>query len=116
MDDTLNRISELLEKSGMKKIEFLTALGLKRSAWSAWTSGKANSYKKYLPQIANIFGVSLDWLAGNEQKEKLSSEEESLSGLDKNFLNKIRKLNPQYLKVADSQIDALLALQEKQGK
>ena len=68
MDETLNRIIELLDKSGMKKIEFLTKLGLSRSAWGAWTSGRMQSYKKMLPEIADIFGVSLDWISGNEQK------------------------------------------------
>ena len=52
----------------------------------------------------------------NDQKNEPSSEEESLSEVDKKFLNKVRKLNPQYLKVANSQIDALLALQEEQDK
>ena len=81
MDDTLNRISELLEKSGMKKIEFLKKLGLSRSAWSAWMRGDAKSYKTYLPQIAEIFGVSLDWLAGNERKDGPAPENDALQPL-----------------------------------
>ncbi len=82
MDDTLNRISELLDKSGMKKIEFLTKLGLSRSAWSAWTSGRADSYKSRLPEIADIFGVSIDWLAGKDQKNKPTiSEDDELINL-----------------------------------
>lgn len=69
MNNTLNRIIELLDQSGMKKNEFLSKLGLSRSAWGAWVMGDTTSYIKYLPQIAEIFGVSLDWLAGNEQKK-----------------------------------------------
>jgi transcriptional regulator with XRE-family HTH domain len=95
MDDTLNRISELLDKSGMKKIELLTQLGLSRSAWSGWTSGRMDSYKKKLPEIASIFNVSLDWLSGNEQKNKPSSEEDSLSEREWQLIESFRKHSPE---------------------
>ena len=115
MDETLNRIIELLDKSGMKKIEFLTKLGLSRSAWGAWTSGRMQSYKKMLPEIADIFGVSLDWLSGNEQKNK-PTVSDGLTQNDIEFLEKIKKLTAANLELANDQIDALLAFQEKQGK
>jgi transcriptional regulator with XRE-family HTH domain len=63
----------------MKKIEFLTKLGLSRSAWSSWTSEKSDSYKKKLPEIADIFGVSVDYLLGNEQKKKPTVQDDELS-------------------------------------
>ncbi len=39
-------------------------LGLDRSVYSAWKNGKNKSYMKYLPQIADFFTVSTDWLTG----------------------------------------------------
>ena len=114
--NTLEKIIDLKEKRFASDRAFEKAMGLKPKTVDSWKRGNSKGYLKYLPEISKIFNVSADYLLGNEQKEKPFSEEESLSDLDKNFLNKIRKLNPQYLKVADSQIDALLALQEKQGK
>lgn len=39
-------------------------LGIDRSVYSAWKNGKNKSYFKYIPQIADFFGVSTDWLTG----------------------------------------------------
>lgn len=76
MDEILNRILRLIEGSGTKKKDFLTALGLSRSALSGWTSGNNDSYKKYLPEIAAYFHVSLDWLAGTTPQEHFAEKHE----------------------------------------
>lgn len=110
MDDILNRISSLLEKSGMKKIELLTKLNLKRSAWSSWTSGTSESYKKYLPQIAEIFGVSLDWLSGNEQKNKPLTDREKLI---QECLDIMYSLPEDYQKAAREHLRSLAELSDK---
>lgn len=79
MDDTLNRISEYMKEHKIKKIDLLKELGLDKSTWSAWARDDNNSYIKYLPQIATYFDVSIDWLAGTEQKNKPLTEREKLS-------------------------------------
>lgn len=91
MDDTLNRIILLFDKSGMKKIEFLTKLGLSRSAWGAWVRGDTTSYLKMLPQIATIFGVSVDWLSGNEQKNKATTRHSDLISEALSIMNGLPK-------------------------
>ena len=56
--DILDRICELLGNSEQQRLtEFL---GLKKTAFSDWKSGKSNSYRKYLIEIADFFNVSLD--------------------------------------------------------
>ena len=68
MEDTLNRILSTLKERHISKGKFLADLNLDKSAISEWVHGTHKSYMKYLPQIAEYFDVSLDWLAGNEQK------------------------------------------------
>ena len=86
MDETLNRILSLLKERNIAKGKFLADLNFDRSALSEWVKGRHKSYMKRLPEIAAYFNVSLDWLAGIEQKEKPSAEAESLSNIEKEIL------------------------------
>lgn len=75
MDIMLTRILELIgSKHGAKK-DLCDALGLKPNHVTEWEKGRNKSYPKYLPQIADYYNVSLDWLSGrSEQKEKPTHE------------------------------------------
>ncbi len=61
---TLDIIIELLAKQNRQQKELTDALGLEKSTFSAWKNGKSASYKKYLPEIANFFGITVDELIG----------------------------------------------------
>lgn len=77
MDIMLQRILELIgEKHGAGQ-ELVRALGLSKNTVTEWKSGRAKSYSKYAPQIADYFGVSLDWLSGltDERTKKTPSED-----------------------------------------
>jgi len=64
MDIMLERIRELIGyKHGAKK-ELADYLGINSNNVSAWLGGRSESYRKYAKQIAEYFGVSLDYLAG----------------------------------------------------
>lgn len=65
--DILNKIIELLDSQNRQQKELTDFLGLEKSTFSAWKNGKSASYKKYLPEIANFFGISVDKLIGNER-------------------------------------------------
>lgn len=62
--DTLDKIQHLLKDKGCLQQELTQYLGIDRSVYSAWKNGKNKSYLKYIPQIADFFGVSTDWLTG----------------------------------------------------
>ena len=78
--DILDRISILLE--GREQKELTDYLGLKSAAFSEWKSGKSKSFRKYLIEIAEFFGVSIDYLVyGKTQatgKNAFSEAEETL--------------------------------------
>ena len=61
----LNRITALLKERGLQQKALCEHLGLKAQAYTNWKGGSNDSYMKYLPQIAEFFGVSVDQLLGN---------------------------------------------------
>lgn len=63
--DTLNRISELLANQGKSQKDLTDVLGLHRNAYTEWKRGKSVSYNKYIYQIADFLGVSVDYLRGD---------------------------------------------------
>lgn len=68
--DILNRIKEMLMVQHKTQKELCDYLGLKQTAFSDWKQGRSKSYTKYLPQIAEFFGCSVDYLLGKEQKKE----------------------------------------------
>lgn len=71
MDIMLEKILELLENEHGSSQKLVRAIGATKNAVTEWKSGRSKSYTKYAPQIAEYFGVSLDWLTGlSDQKEK----------------------------------------------
>ena len=71
MDIMLNRVLQLIgSKHGAQK-ELSDYIGIKSSVITDWKSGKNKSYRRYAPQIAAYYGVSLDWLSGaTDEKEQ----------------------------------------------
>lgn len=66
----LDKIISLLKKQKRTQKELCNFLGLNQVAFTDWKSGKSESYKKYLPQIAEFFGCSVDFLLENGQKKE----------------------------------------------
>lgn len=73
----LDRIIDLLGTADQKQLT--DYLGLKKTAFTDWKSGKSNSYRKYLVEIADYFKVSLDYLVyGKENTNTLSDDAKEL--------------------------------------
>lgn len=64
--EVLNRIIQLLKENNMKQVELTDYLRISRNAFTNWKIGDNSSYMKYLPQIAEFFNVSVDYLLGKE--------------------------------------------------
>ena len=62
---TLDKIIELLAAQNRQQKELTDYLGVEKSTFSAWKNGKSASYKKYLPEIARFFSITVDELVGN---------------------------------------------------
>ena len=105
--DILHNILLLLKDRKLSQKELCNHLGISKQAFTNWKSGYSESYKKYLPQIAQFLGVSVDSILGNGQKEKPAGEGE-LSDEYKIMLAKLMKLSPERLEIADRMLDSLI--------
>ena len=66
---TLDKILELIEKNNIKQKDLTDYLGISKNAFTNWKGGFSQSYNRYLPQIAEFFNVSIDYLVGKDEKE-----------------------------------------------
>ncbi len=91
--DILDRISALL--GGREQRELTNYLGLKSVAFSEWKSGKSKSYRKYLIEISEFFGVSIDYLVYGKEKTINETEQVKIKNVDakeQRLLNAFRAL------------------------
>lgn len=70
--EVLDRIMLLMAEKNYNQLYITEYLGVDRSIFSTWKNGKSKSYMKYLPQLASLFGVSIDWLIGNTEERNQS--------------------------------------------
>lgn len=78
---TIDKIVELINASGFTNAEIAQQLNLNQQVITDWKSGKSQSYKKYLYQLAELLHTTPEYLKGEtEQKEKpMKSFENNLS-------------------------------------
>lgn len=75
MEEVLQRIIDLIgPKHGASKA-LADYLGIHPNVITNWKNGRNKSYRGYLKQIADYFGVSVDYLLGKEPKEKPATNE-----------------------------------------
>ena len=103
---TLNIVLATMQEKKISQKELCEHLSIGKQAFTDWKSGKSESYKKYLPQIADFLGVSVDYLLGKTDKKEKPSENGELP--DKNVVTIIGR-DGRYIqkKLTDEQIQAL---------
>ena len=88
--DILNNISSIMREKKISQKELCDAIGINKQAFTNWKNGTHSSYQKYLPQIAEVLGVSVDTLLGRE--ETTAQKEQSLSKEELEYLRLIEIL------------------------
>lgn len=63
---SMERISAMIKQQGKSQKQLTDYLGLNKTAFSDWKSGKSTSYKQYISEIARFLDTSTDFLLGNE--------------------------------------------------
>lgn len=66
----LYNISKLLSENNLTQKDLSDHLGISKNAMTDWKSGRIKSYTKYLPQIADYLGVSVDQLLNGSYTHK----------------------------------------------
>ena len=57
-----------MKEQRVSQQEICQYLNLKKQTFSEWKAGRSESYLKYLPQIADYLGVSVDYLLGRTDR------------------------------------------------
>ena len=65
----LERIFYRLKEMGLEQKAFAQALGTTDKTVSAWKTGRSKSYTKYLPQIAKVIDMPVEYILTGEKKE-----------------------------------------------
>ena len=68
--DAVARIFELVGEKFKEQKEFASALRVNDKTVSAWSTRRAKSYTKYLPQIAEALGTTTEYLLTGEGPQK----------------------------------------------
>jgi transcriptional regulator with XRE-family HTH domain len=89
----IKRIIELLKEQNKQKKDLCEYLGVSATNFGNWVSGRNTSYMKYTHQMAQYFGVSVDYLLGYEQKN--IPQDVTASEDEKVFIELFRKLSPE---------------------
>lgn len=71
----LDKILKTMKEKHITQKTLTEQLGLSKSSFSSWKSGANESYKKYLPEIAEILNVSVAYLTGESPNPTLNSSE-----------------------------------------
>lgn len=92
--DTVQRIFELVDRQFREQQDFAKAIGISTTIVSNWRCGRSKTYMKYLPVIASVLGVSVEYLLTGAEEQKSAppaqTDEESV-------FNQIDSMNPQQL-------------------
>ena len=67
--DTAERIFQLLDKSGMEQKKFAELIGSTDKIVSKCRTSGLKSYRKYLPQIAEVLNTTVDYLLSGDEKK-----------------------------------------------
>lgn len=88
---------ELCQKKGVSPTRATVEIGLSRTIGTKWKTTGATPQGETLSKIADYFGVSVDYLLGNDQKEKAPAvtvydEHDNIIRLDNETLDLIDSL------------------------
>ena len=66
--------AKLLKEKGVTPYQVSKATGVAQSSLSDWKNGRSKPKYEKMLAISDYFGVSVDYLLGNEHKEKTPAE------------------------------------------
>lgn len=78
MDETLERILELMKEKQMTAVSMEDFLEIPRGSFSNWKRGKGRSYYEHIGKIAEKLDESVDYLIRGSESEALVGQEREL--------------------------------------
>lgn len=92
--DTAERIFDLLDRSGMEQKKFAELIGATDKIVSKWRTSGLKSYRKYLPQIADVLGTTVEYLLTGK-KEEPTVQDDGLTEGERALMKQFRQLTPE---------------------
>lgn len=92
--DCVDRIFTLVDAKYQEQRNFAYDLGLPPSIISEWRRRRSASYNKRLPQIAEVLGVSAQYLLTGEEK-KPTANGSGLTEAEQALMDLFRRLTPE---------------------
>lgn len=84
---TIDKIVSLLKSSCKSQVGLANHLGVGKNVITDWKAGRTNSYMKYIPQIAEFFDVTPDYLLSDESSMASKTEPTpTISSVMKSYL------------------------------
>ena len=112
--DILTKILAEMKKGKISQKYITSSLGLSQQAFSEWKAGRTKSYMKYLPQIAVVLGVSVDYLLGRDEKAPAPEEpEQEQDAIDAEFADRVSRLSESGREALSRYLDLLLKTEGK---
>lgn len=108
--DTAERIFLLLDQSGMEQKKFAELIGATDKIVSKWRTSGLKSYRKYLPQIADTLGTSVEYLVTGEKKAPAGQEAD---GREKEYVQLFKKLTPEEQDLVIAQLQGVVDSRDK---
>ena len=109
-----DRIVSLRQEMGIRQSELSRRLGMPQATLSGYENGHREVGAEWLPKIAELFDVSVDYLLGMTAARKsslllervfLDIEDEPITNGD--FFDKLEKLTPEAKTVVNSMVEML---------
>lgn len=97
------RIRELREKEGLSMEQLAQKLNITKSRINMWENNGTVPRMNVLIELSKFFGVTTDYLLGNDDAGNISLENKALSSLQRN----LGKLSEKDLEVAEGMLKAV---------
>lgn len=81
-----NKFVQLCQENGISPSKAATLIGFNRSSVSMWKAQGYTPRREILVKIANYFNVSVDYLLGEEDKNKKTTDNDGLTDAEKELL------------------------------
>lgn len=114
-----NRIKELRIRKKMSQLTLGVRVGCSQNAISQIENGKADPRASVLIEMAELFGVSIDYMLGfSEQKITVERKDRmtQLIDLSGEYTEKYARLSKESKKTVDAVIDRMLEIEESRRK
>lgn len=94
MNPVVERILEAAKQAGLDQKDLAKRIGVRQPTITEWKKGTTSSYTKYIVQIAEVTGTTVEHLLTGEEKEKPTVQDDGLSEAEQALMDLFRKLSP----------------------